>query len=260
MFLPKNTLPNITSGSDEEKKIRNMINYQPNESTVLNNDTRKSNEDINSNIFKNNLSENFFQKIYENLREILQSYNINRFQPKDIQNQYPMLLSEPSVLPEPAEKQPTNDPALTKSLISSPNPYEEQPKLYPSSPRFNSNNTDDKFGLYKTPLFGQENTSFLGRKTVKSNKENINSSFGNDLFKISKPNGSSNSNLNLMNDEEDLQKYLECHEKNEESNKISFDTNFLLDSENLFDFNGNNNANNVNINNNVNPGQEKEFF
>ena len=85
-------------------------------------------------------------------------------------------------------------------------------------------------------------------------------SFLAPAFKISKQNIGIN-NSNFANDEEDLQKYLECNEKNEEASKLSFDTNFLLESDQLFDFNANNGMNNnVNMNHIINHGQDKEYF
>jgi len=69
----------------------------------------------------------------------------------------------------------------------------------------------------------------LGKKTVKNNKENNGNGNNNDIFKISKQN-SGLSNFNISNEEEDIRKYLECGEKQEEANKASFENNnFQLD-------------------------------
>jgi hypothetical protein len=159
----------------------------------------------------------------------------------------------------------TEDRSYQKSSVCSPNPYDENHKYTSiSNGQFSQQvNRDEKLILYKSPSYCQEsvnsNTSFLGRKTGKNKKENSIGAYSNEIFRISKANGLNN--YNLTNDEEDIHKFLECNEKCEETAKMSFDTNFLIESENLFDFNNVNvSTGNVNINNNVNPGQEKEYF
>jgi hypothetical protein len=265
MFFPKNLLHNIFNSSEEAKKYQNMIKSETIEShSNLTNDSYKTAEDLNANIFKNNFSEAFFQNIYEKLREILQNNLNNQRFTKPEQIQYPMLQSE-GKLTESTEK-PEERPFL-KSHPASPNPYEEDQKIFNTNIPLGLNNKEEKFNFYRSPSFGQDlnncNSSFLGRKTSKNNKENNNNgSYNNEIFKISKPGEGRNNNFNMINEEEDIQKYLECNEKNEEANKISFDTNFLLDSDNLFDFNINNGnvSNSVNMTNNVNLALDKEFF
>ena len=263
MFLPKNTLHNIINSSEEVKKYQNMIKSDQNETNTnfSNVESCKTTDDLNSNIFKNNFSESFFQNIYENLREILQNNHGNQRYVKSDHVNYPMLLGDNRLPNESVDK--VDERVFTKSIPLSPNPYDESQKIFNSSLPLGHCNRDEKFGFFKTPSFGQDlnlaNGSFLGRKIAKNNKENNNGSYNNEIFKISKGGEGRNNNFNITNDEEDLQKYLKVNEKNEEANKVSFDTNFLLESENLFDFN-NNVRNSVNMNNNVNPSQDKEFF
>lgn len=264
MFLPKNMLHNIFNSSEEAKKYQNMIKSESTEShTNFSNESYKSTEDFNSNIFKNNFSEAFFHNIYEKLRELLHNNINNQRYTKTDQTHYPMLLSD-SKLTDTSDKQ--EERHFLKSHPSSPNPYEEAQKIFNSNLPLGLCNKEEKFNLYRSPSFGQDpnncNSSFLGRKTGKNNKENNNGTYSNEIFKISKAGEGRNNNFNMTNEEEDIQKYLECNEKNEEANKISFDTNFLLDSENLFDFNINNGnvSNSVNMTNNVNQVLEKEFF
>jgi L-rhamnose mutarotase len=177
------------------------------------------------------------------------------------------MLCDPVPVIENGEKiKVEEDKFSNKSDLSGPNPFDEAQKLFQATNTPTSKKGEEKLVLSKTPSEMKDltngNNLFLGRKTIKNNKENNHNSNNNEIFKISKQNsGISNNSFNIMNEEEDLQKYLECNEKNEEANKMSFDTNFL-ENENLFDFNNTNNnaCNNVNMNNNVNLGSEKEFF
>ena len=260
MFLPKNTLSNIINSSDEAKKYikseeADRINPNNNNlsGTTANLSRVCSNvEEPNPNIYANNFSESFFQNIYEKLRESLSSQRIPR---SSEQTNFPMLVD--NRLETAADR--AESFAAPKSVPLSPNPYDEAQKLL--VPPLNTLNRDEKLSFFKTPSFPADlttsNYSFLGRKTAKCNKENNVNGNVNDIFRICKPNG--NNILNITNEEEDLQRYLESNEKNEEANKISFDTNLFLDNENLFDFN-NNPSNGVNMNNNVYQSQEKEFF
>lgn len=264
MFFPKNMLHNIFNSSEDAKKYQNMIKSDTTEShTNLSNESYKTAEDFNANIFKNNFSEAFFQNIYDKLKEILENNHNNQRYTKSDQAQYPMLLSD-GKLTEITEK--PEERLFLKSHPVSPNPYDEAQKIFNSNHPLGISNKEEKFNFYRSPSFGQDlnncNSSFLGRKTAKNNKENNNGSYSNEIFKITKPGEGRNNNFNMTNEEEDIQKYLECNEKNEEANKISFDTNFLLDSDNLFDFNINNGnvSNSVNMTNNVNQALDKEFF
>jgi hypothetical protein len=257
-------LHNIFNSSEDAKKYQNMIKSDTTEShTKLSNESYKTAEDFNANIFKNNFSEAFFQNIYDKLKEILQNNHNNQRYTKSDQAQYPMLLSD-GKLTEITEK--PEERLFLKSHPVSPNPYDEAQKIFNSNHPLGISNKEEKYNFYRSPSFGQDlnncNNSFLGRKTAKNNKENNNGSYSNEIFKITKPGEGRNNNFNMTNEEEDIQKYLECNEKNEEANKISFDTNFLLDSDNLFDFNINNGnvSNSVNMTNNVNQALDKEFF
>lgn len=258
MFLPKNTLQSIFNSSDEAKKYQNMIEADQQETAKnIKADSIKIDEPI-SNTFKNNFSESFFQNIYDKLRESL-SNNLNSRVIKTEPNYYPMLSGENTLgLIDNIYKNKEE-----YKISSNCNPYINNLGYQPNLSLENSNG-DDKFNFLKSSTFGQEpntsNKSFLGRKTAVSSKENSNVSYNNEIFKISKQNIGIN-NSNFANDEEDLQKYLECNEKNEEASKLSFDTNFLLESDQLFDFNANNGMNNnVNMNHIINHGQDKEYF
>jgi len=259
--------------------------------TIIHNADKYQTDDYN-NIFKNNFSEAFFQNIYEKLRENLQNGHNNPYK-KDT-NQYPILLDNNIKPPntESLEKKiiKEDDKASNKSANISPNPYFDDLQKMPLA-HFNR---DEKLNLYKNPSFTHEigsgaNSAFLGRKTTKNNKENnstscnfansvsnnsnsnntnsnnsnSNTNNNNEIFKISKQNsGTSMNNFNITNEEEDIRKYLECNEKNEEANKMSFDSNFLIDEENLFDFNNTNNVNNnvnMNMNSNIIQCHDKEF-
>ncbi len=90
MFFPKNMLHNIFNSSEDAKKYQNMIKSDTTEShTKLSNESYKTAEDFNANIFKNNFSEAFFQNIYDKLKEILQNNHNNQRYTKSDQAQYP---------------------------------------------------------------------------------------------------------------------------------------------------------------------------
>lgn len=242
-----------------------MIEAQEQDNNSIPTGDKYKNEEpfLNINI-KNNFNEAFFHNIYKKLIERMHNNHNSRLS-KIEPNNYPMLSTDNTVPNlDNIYKVKDEDKIISSNcnLYSTTN-YDEAQKLFnQSSQPLENCNRDEKFNFYKSSSsFGQEinntNNSFLGRKTAL--KENPNGSYNHEIFKISKQN--SGINNNFANEEEDLHKYLECNEKNEEANKISFDTNFLIESENLFDFNVKDGmSNNVNMNSNINHPQDKEYF
>jgi len=251
MFLPKNVFNGLLNSEDAKK----MLKAEPDQESTgglsgINGDKYRTDEQ--NNVFKNSFNETFFSTIYEKLRESIVQ---GRLLPKE---HLPMLLADDTKSPatENIDKTPKEEFKSEKTINSSPNPFvlDEKP--------MNQFNREDRFTLYKVP--SSENVSFLGRKTAKNKENNCanNNKDKDEVFRISKQNSGITNNFNISNEEDDIRKYLECNEKNEEANKMSFDNNFLTD-ENLFDFNGNNNVNNVNttnINNNINHNSQEANF
>ena len=258
MFLPKNTLNNIFNTTDEVK-YQNMIKQEEENSNISG---EKYKTDELNNMFKNNLSEGFFQNIYEKLRENIQKngQKLHHYPMLGFENVTPTTDNNEKILKEEEIKQPNinlfsldpyiDDTQKISTQTTSLSHFNKDEKIDIKNPSNSSSNNDQSVA----------NNTFLGKKTAPNNKENIINN--NEIFKISKPSGNNGANNFNYNDEEDLQRYLECNEKND-NNKISYDTNFLID-ENIFDFNQNNNLNNLNnINNNnninTNNGHDKEF-